>query len=126
MNSVPYFLAYDSNDKLIFRNAGAVKIEKIFKYFNEKEINNFPKLLRFRKIRPIVVWLFIVSHIRYYGGNDALENLREKSGTSKQGTTLLGLYQAANSSGFDAEGCGSRCKCTNRAWRTCNSSCYYG
>lgn len=37
MNSVPCFLAYDSNDKLIFRNAGAVKIEKIFKYFNEKK-----------------------------------------------------------------------------------------
>lgn len=47
----------------------------------------------------------LLSLIRYYGGNDALENLREKSGTSKQGTTLLGLYQAANSSGFDAEGC---------------------
>ncbi|HFK5586163.1 TPA: peptidase domain-containing ABC transporter [Elizabethkingia anophelis] len=47
----------------------------------------------------------LLSLIRYYGGNDTLENLREKSGTSKQGTTLLGLYQAANSIGFDAEGC---------------------
>lgn len=47
----------------------------------------------------------LLSLIRYYGGNDTLENLRDKSGTSKQGTTLLGLYQAANSIGFDAEGC---------------------
>ncbi|AJW65319.1 Lactococcin-G-processing and transport ATP-binding protein LagD [Elizabethkingia miricola] len=47
----------------------------------------------------------LLSLMRYYGGNDTLENLREKSGTSKQGTTLLGLYQAANSIGFDAEGC---------------------
>ncbi|WP_337084896.1 peptidase domain-containing ABC transporter [Elizabethkingia anophelis] len=47
----------------------------------------------------------LLSLIRYYGGNDTLENLREKSGTSKQGTTLLGLYQAANSIGFEAEGC---------------------
>ncbi|MCT3855999.1 peptidase domain-containing ABC transporter [Elizabethkingia anophelis] len=47
----------------------------------------------------------LLSLIRYYGGNNTIENLREKSGTSKQGTTLLGLYQAANSIGFDAEGC---------------------
>lgn len=47
----------------------------------------------------------LLSLIRYYGGNDTLENLREKSGTSRQGTTLLGLYQAANSIGFYAEGC---------------------
>ncbi|ASV77483.2 peptidase domain-containing ABC transporter [Elizabethkingia anophelis] len=46
----------------------------------------------------------LLSLIRYYGGNATVESLREKSGTSKQGTTLLGLYQAANSIGFDAEG----------------------
>ncbi len=45
------------------------------------------------------------SLIRYYGGDISLELLREKSGTSKTGTTLLGLYQAANEIGFDAEGC---------------------
>ncbi|OPB98218.1 peptidase C39 [Elizabethkingia meningoseptica] len=47
----------------------------------------------------------LLSLIRYYGGNATVESLRQKSGTSKQGTTLLGLYQAANSIGFDAEGC---------------------
>ncbi len=37
----------------------------------------------------------LASIIRYYGGQAELERLRELSGTSRQGTTLLGLYQAA-------------------------------
>lgn len=45
------------------------------------------------------------SLVRYYGGDISLETLREKSGTSKTGTTLLGLYQCANAIGFNAEGC---------------------
>lgn len=45
------------------------------------------------------------SLVRYYGGDISLEKLREKSGTSKTGTTLLGLYQCAKEIGFDAEGC---------------------
>lgn len=47
----------------------------------------------------------LLSLIRYYGGVTSMENLRELSGTSKQGTTLLGLYQAAIKLGLDAEGC---------------------
>ncbi|CAD7809289.1 Lactococcin-G-processing and transport ATP-binding protein LagD [Chryseobacterium aquaeductus] len=45
------------------------------------------------------------SLVRYYGGDISLETLREKSGTAKTGTTLLGLYQCAKEIGFDAEGC---------------------
>lgn len=45
------------------------------------------------------------SLVRYYGGEISLEKLREKSGTSKTGTTLLGLYQCAKEIGFEAEGC---------------------
>lgn len=45
------------------------------------------------------------SLVRYYGGDISLEKLREKSGTSKSGTTMLGLYQCAKEIGFDAEGC---------------------
>lgn len=45
------------------------------------------------------------SLVRYYGGDISLETLREKSGTTKTGTTLLGLYQCANEIGFEAEGC---------------------
>ncbi len=44
------------------------------------------------------------SLVQYYGGDISLEKLRELSGTSKQGTTLLGLYQVANQIGFKAEG----------------------
>ena len=45
------------------------------------------------------------SLVSFYGGAISLEILREKSGTSKTGTTLLGLFQCANEIGFDAEGC---------------------
>ena len=46
----------------------------------------------------------MLSLIQYYGGSNHLEKLRELSGTTKQGTTLLGLFQAANQIGFLAEG----------------------
>ncbi|NJK82670.1 MAG: peptidase domain-containing ABC transporter [Saprospiraceae bacterium] len=42
---------------------------------------------------------------RYYGGNNTLEKIRASSGTSTEGTTLLGMYQAAQALGFKAEGC---------------------
>jgi len=47
----------------------------------------------------------LLSIIKFYDGNQSLEKLRELSGTTKQGTTILGLYQAANTLGFIAEGC---------------------
>ncbi len=47
----------------------------------------------------------LLSLINYNEGDSSLEKLREASGTSRQGTTLLGLYQAANSLGFKAQGC---------------------
>lgn len=47
----------------------------------------------------------LLSLARYYNGDNELEHLRELSGTSKEGTTLLGLMQAANQMGFEAEGC---------------------
>lgn len=46
----------------------------------------------------------LLSIIQYYGGANSLEKLRELSGTTKQGTTLLGLYQTANQIGFTALG----------------------
>ena len=47
----------------------------------------------------------LLSIIKLYGGKQSIETLRELSGTTKQGTTLLGLYQVANQLGFTAEGC---------------------
>ncbi len=46
----------------------------------------------------------LLSLIQYYEGSNSLEKLREISGTTKQGTTLLGLYQASNQLGFTAQG----------------------
>lgn len=47
----------------------------------------------------------LLSIIKLYEGNHSIEKLRELSGTTKQGTTLLGLYQVANQMGFTTEGC---------------------
>jgi ATP-binding cassette, subfamily C, bacteriocin exporter len=46
----------------------------------------------------------LLSVIQYYQGTNTLEKLRELSGTTRQGTTLLGLYQVANKLGFKAQG----------------------
>jgi ATP-binding cassette, subfamily C, bacteriocin exporter len=45
----------------------------------------------------------LLSVIRYHGGESSLERLRESSGTSIQGTSLLGLQQSANNLNFQAE-----------------------
>lgn len=46
----------------------------------------------------------LLSLIHYYNGESSIDQLRKWSGTSKQGTTLLGLYQAAQEVGFDSQG----------------------
>jgi ATP-binding cassette subfamily B protein len=46
----------------------------------------------------------LLSVIKYHGGNISMERLRELSGTNTEGTSLLGLYQAASQLGFEAEG----------------------
>lgn len=46
----------------------------------------------------------LLSIIRYYGGNESIERLRELSGTSTQGTSMFGLYQTAEKMGFDTNG----------------------
>lgn len=43
--------------------------------------------------------------VKYYKGNVPIDRIRELSGKSKKGTTLLGLYQAAKEIGFEANGC---------------------
>ncbi len=42
----------------------------------------------------------LASVVRYYGGETTQEKLRENSGTTLNGTSLLGLYQAAQKLGF--------------------------
>lgn len=46
----------------------------------------------------------LLSLVKYYGGESSILHLREISGTTNTGTTLLGLYQAARKMGFDARG----------------------
>ena len=46
----------------------------------------------------------LLSLLRFYGGDSSILHLREISGTSNTGTTLLGMYQAAQAMGFDAQG----------------------
>ncbi len=42
--------------------------------------------------------------IKYFGGEEKTEKLRELSGTTKKGTRMLGLYQASREIGFITEG----------------------
>ena len=46
----------------------------------------------------------LASIIKYHGGNQTIEKLKEFSGASVDGVSLLGLFQAAERLGFDAEG----------------------
>ncbi|WP_439879638.1 cysteine peptidase family C39 domain-containing protein [Pontibacter sp. MBLB2868] len=46
----------------------------------------------------------LLSIINYHKGTHTLEKLRQESGTSTTGTTLLGLYQCAENNGFDVQG----------------------
>ncbi|QGY43532.1 hypothetical protein GM418_07615 [Maribellus comscasis] len=46
----------------------------------------------------------LASIVKYYGGETTQEKLREQSGTTLNGTSLLGLYQAAQNLGFDVAG----------------------
>ncbi|MCH8330803.1 MAG: peptidase domain-containing ABC transporter, partial [Bacteroidetes bacterium] len=45
----------------------------------------------------------LASLVKYFGGEVYLERVRELSGTNKQGTSLLGLYQAAAELGMEGE-----------------------
>lgn len=46
----------------------------------------------------------LCSLVRYYGGDASVEHIRELSGTTSQGTTMLGLKQAAGHLGLEAAG----------------------
>ncbi|WP_169739255.1 peptidase domain-containing ABC transporter [Dyadobacter crusticola] len=52
----------------------------------------------------------LLTIIKYYKGVSSFETIRRLSGTSTTGTTLLGLYQAANKLGFDTQGIQTNCE----------------
>ena len=68
---------------------------------NVKKIQKTHMLQRYQSDCGVACLLSI---IQYYGGTDSLERLRELSGTTTEGTTILGLYQTAGLLGFDAKG----------------------
>ncbi|MDP2337447.1 MAG: cysteine peptidase family C39 domain-containing protein [Bacteroidota bacterium] len=45
----------------------------------------------------------LTSIVKYHGGETTQEKLRDTSGTTLQGTSLLGLYQSAKKLGFEAQ-----------------------
>jgi ATP-binding cassette subfamily B protein len=45
----------------------------------------------------------LTSIVKYHGGETTQEKLRDTSGTTLQGTSLLGLYQSAQKLGFEAQ-----------------------
>ena len=55
-------------------------------------------------IQLIVVLACLVSVIKYFGGTSTIEKIRKLSGTTQSGTSMLGLYQAANEYGLEATG----------------------
>ena len=61
----------------------------------------------------------LLSIIKFHGGFSTLEKLREFSGTTKQGTTLLGLFQGANGLGLQAEGFEAEIKHLNEIANPC-------
>ena len=46
----------------------------------------------------------LTSIVKYHGGETTQEKLRDASGTTLQGTSLLGLYQSAQKMGFEVKG----------------------
>ena len=73
-------------------------------YFTKLNHNNLKKTFVLQHDQNDCGVASLLSIIQYYKGGNSLEKLRELSGTTRQGTTLLGLYQAANKLGFDAQG----------------------
>lgn len=69
-----------------------------------KNIKQYSKTLTLQLDQTDCGVACLLSVIKYYDGDSTLEKLRELSGTTRQGTTLLGLYQAANKLNFDAQG----------------------
>jgi ATP-binding cassette subfamily B protein len=67
--------------------------------------NNFQNSLVLQQDHSDCGVVCLLSIIKYYGGTSNIETIRKLSGTNITGTTLLGLYQAAASLGFNAEGC---------------------
>lgn len=74
-----------------------------FMYLARRDINKFKDSLVLQRDQSDCGVACLASLISYFDGEATIEQLRDLSGTTKQGTTLLGLFQAANKLGLNAE-----------------------
>lgn len=68
-------------------------------------INKIKKSLFYQQDRADCGISCLMMILKYFNRSESFEELRYLSGTTKDGATLLGLYQCANKIGFVANGC---------------------
>ena len=71
---------------------------------NSKDLNLIKKTFTKQYSQFYCGLACLTSIIKYHGGEITQEKLRETSGTTLQGTSLLGLYQSAQKLGFEVKG----------------------
>lgn len=70
----------------------------------KQEINHIRKTFTKQYSQYYCGLACLTSVVKYHGGETTQEKLRDASGTTLQGTSLLGLYQSAQKLGFEANG----------------------
>lgn len=70
----------------------------------KQEINHIRKTFTKQYSQYYCGLACLTSIVKYHGGETTQEKLRDASGTTLQGTSLLGLYQSAQKLGFDVNG----------------------
>lgn len=71
---------------------------------NNKELNLIKKTYTKQYSQFYCGLACLTSIVKYHGGEITQEKLRDSSGTTLQGTSLLGLYQSAQKLGFEVTG----------------------
>jgi ATP-binding cassette subfamily B protein len=71
---------------------------------NNKELNLIKKTFTKQYSQFYCGLACLTSIVKYHGGEITQEKLRDSSGTTLQGTSLLGLYQSAQKLGFEVTG----------------------
>ncbi|MFY9153853.1 MAG: peptidase domain-containing ABC transporter [Prolixibacteraceae bacterium] len=70
----------------------------------KQEINHIRKTFTKQYSQYYCGLACLTSVVKYHGGETTQEKLRDASGTTLQGTSLLGLYQSAQKMGFEVNG----------------------
>jgi len=71
---------------------------------NNKDLNLIKKTFTKQYSQFYCGLACLTSIVKYHGGDTTQEKLRDTSGTTLQGTSLLGLYQSAQKLGFEVTG----------------------